>query len=75
MKTHFCRMLAYLTCMVTALLVLGAGGASAEETGSGILEAVLDNGYKRTTVPEKIPRDDSTLAFPVSAARALYPAG
>ena len=68
-------MLAYLTCMVTALLVLGAGGASAEETGSGILEAVLDNGYKRTTVPEKIPRDDSTLAFPVSAARALYPAG
>ena len=38
-----------------------------------VLESFLGDGYTQTKVLDKIPRDASTQAFPVSAARALYP--
>lgn len=44
-----------------------------EEDLNRVLEAVTGDGYTQSRVIEKIPREDSTLAFPVSAARALYP--
>ena len=37
------------------------------------LETFLGDGYTQSAVLEKIPRDASTQAYPVSAARALYP--
>ena len=40
-----------------------------------VLNAVLGDGYTETAVMNGIPRDASTQAFPVSAARALYPDG
>lgn len=39
------------------------------------LEVFLGDGYTQSTVLERIPRDASTRAFPVFAARALYPDG
>ena len=50
---------------------LGAFG-SAKEPGR-VLEAFLGDGYMETTVLDGIPKDSSTLAFPVSAKRTLYP--
>ena len=48
-------------------------------SGSGEVERVLDtflgDSYTQTAVLESIPRDDSTQAFPVAPARALYPVG
>ena len=38
-----------------------------------VLDTFLGDSYTKTTVLESIPRDASTQAFPVSAARALYP--
>ena len=38
-----------------------------------VLEKFLGDGYTQSAVLESIPRDASTKAFPVSAARALYP--
>ena len=38
-----------------------------------LLDAFLGDGYTETAVQKEIPRDSSTLVFPVSAARALYP--
>lgn len=40
-----------------------------------VLETFLGDGYTQSAVLESIPRDDSTQAFPVSSARALYPEG
>ena len=40
-----------------------------------VLETFLGDGYQQSAVLERIPRDASTRAFPVSAARALYPDG
>lgn len=40
-----------------------------------VLEEFLGDSYTQSKVLESIPRDDSTQAFPVSAARALYPEG
>jgi len=40
-----------------------------------VLDTFLGDGYTQTAVLESIPRDDSTQAFPVSPARALYPEG
>ena len=38
-----------------------------------VLDTFLGDSYTKTTVLESIPRDASIQAFPVSAARALYP--
>ena len=38
-----------------------------------VLDTFLGDGYTQSTVLESVPRDASTQAFPVSAARALYP--
>ena len=40
-----------------------------------VLETFLGDGYTESKVLERVPRDASTRAFPVSAARALYPEG
>lgn len=45
---------------------------SAEEPGR-VLDAVLGEKYTETAVLHGIPRDSATQAFPVSAARAVYP--
>ena len=59
MKNRYCRILTLTVCAVMALLALCAGTASAEE--------------KNTAVLNEIPRDTFTHAYPVSAARAIYP--
>lgn len=38
-----------------------------------LLDAFLGDGYTETAVLKEIPRDSSTQAFPVSAARVVYP--
>ena len=38
-----------------------------------VLETFLGDGYTQTAVLKSIPGDTSTRAFPVSAARAIYP--
>ena len=38
-----------------------------------VLDMFLGDGYTETTVLKEIPRETSTQAFPVSAARAVYP--
>ena len=38
-----------------------------------VLDAVLGDGYKETTVLTEIPEDTSTRAMPVSAATVIYP--
>ena len=48
---------------------------SSAEDVERVLEKFLGDGYTQTAVLESIPRDDSTQAFPVSSARALYPVG
>ena len=40
-----------------------------------VLDTFLGDNYQETAVLNGIPRDASTRAFPVSAARALYPEG
>ena len=46
-----------------------------EEDVKRVLEVFLGDSYTQSEILEKIPRDASTLSFPVSAARALYPEG
>ena len=50
-----------------------SSAVNTEEDLNRVLEAATGDGYTQSRVIEKIPREDSTLAFPVSAARALYP--
>jgi len=38
-----------------------------------VLDPLLGDGYKETTVLDGIPAEDSTRTFPVYAARAIYP--
>ena len=57
-----------------AVFYHGSAFSSAEEVGR-VLETFLGDGYTQSAVLESIPRDDSTQAFPVSSARALYPEG
>ena len=40
-----------------------------------VLETFLGDSYTETKVLDRIPRDTSTQAFPVSAARTIYPVG
>ncbi len=49
------------------------GAFRSDEDVERLIEKFLGDGYTHTTVLESIPREDSTRAFPVSAARALYP--
>lgn len=46
-----------------------------EEDVKRVLEVFLGDSYTQSEVLEKIPREASTRAFPVSTARALYPEG
>ena len=51
------------------------GAFNSAEDVERALETFLGDSYTQSAVLEKTPRDASTRAFPVSAARALYPDG
>lgn len=55
-----------------AVFFHGGAFSNAESVGR-VLDTFLGEGYTETAVLNEIPKDVSTHAYPVSAARAIYP--